>query len=113
MSKDGVPKGLKKAGQKFVDSFFGGEVAETLGELREAITKEAKEAVPDGMEWKPIRWAPVRQIPVQRHAKELPVKCPRCENFTFASFSACHVCDNPVAGKGKAKFKYKKVAKGY
>ncbi len=109
MSKDGVPKGLKKAGQKFVDSFFGGEVAETLGELREAITKEAKEAVPDGMEWEPIRWAPVRQIPV--HAKELPVKCPRCENFTFASFDACHVCDNPVGGKGK--FKYKKVAKGY
>ncbi len=46
--------------------------------------------------------------------KELPVKCPRCENFTFASFSACHVCDNPVSGKGKkVRFKYKKITKGY
>lgn len=50
-------------------------------------------------------------IPEPKPKKELPVKCPRCEYYTFASFGTCHFCENPIDSRGR--FKYKKQTRGY
>ena len=49
--------------------------------------------------------------PKPKKPKELPVKCPKCGCYTFASFGACHFCENPIDAKGR--FKYKKATRGY